>query len=101
MYHPVPSFAFDRQLMSIELLTGLTSLGDGAFSGCSSMMSIELPACLTSLSAGAPSLAPRVLVGSPYVVWVKDAVRFGISRLNATYRCVPAPPASFHRYFEF
>ena len=54
MYHQVPSFDLDRQLMSIELPTGLTSLGDGAFSGCSSMMSIELPSCLTSLSVGAP-----------------------------------------------
>ena len=37
----MPSFALDRQLTSIELPTGLTSLGDGAFSGCSSMMSID------------------------------------------------------------
>ena len=69
MYHQVPSFDLDRQLTSIELPTGLTSLGDGAFSGCSSMMSIELPSCLTSLSVGAPSLAPRVLV-----FWFADHV---------------------------
>jgi hypothetical protein len=63
MYHPVPSFALDRQLMSIELPAGLTSLGDGAFSGCSSMISMELPACLTSLRAGKPSCGGAFILG--------------------------------------
>ena len=86
MYHPVPSFALDRQFTSIELPTGLTSLalGDGAFSGCSSMMSIELPSCLTSLSVGAPSLAPRVLVYWVYglhTMWVEEQIHNSVRLL--------------------
>ena len=38
-----------RLLTSITLPAGLTSLGEWAFSRCSSMVSIELPAGLTSL----------------------------------------------------
>jgi hypothetical protein len=40
-------------LTSIELPAGLTSLGERAFYGCSSLTSIELPASLTSIGKGA------------------------------------------------
>ena len=36
-------------MTSIELPASLTSLGGGAFYGCSSLTSIELPAGLTSI----------------------------------------------------
>jgi len=51
----IGNYAFNdcSSLTSIELPAGLTSLGFAAFEGCSSMTSIKLPAGPTSLSDGA------------------------------------------------
>jgi hypothetical protein len=50
----VPPGAFREESMtSIALPDGLTSIGEGAFAGCSSMTSIVLPAGLTSIGEGA------------------------------------------------
>jgi len=40
-------------LVSLTLPTGLTSIGNGAFSGCSSLISLTLPAGLTTIGNGA------------------------------------------------
>ncbi len=40
-------------MTSIAMPAGLTSIGEGAFRGCSSMTTIELPAGLRSIGEGA------------------------------------------------
>ena len=50
----VPPGAFrEESVTSIALPDGLTSIGEGAFAGCSSMTSIVLPSGLTSIGEGA------------------------------------------------
>ena len=41
------------QIKQVTILAGVTSIGEGAFAGCSSLTSTDIPASVTSIGAGA------------------------------------------------
>ena len=48
-YEAIPWAQVAREITSVSLPDGLTSIGDGAFLGCSSLTSVTLPNSVTSI----------------------------------------------------
>jgi hypothetical protein len=81
------AFCGCSSLTSIELPAGLTSLGDAAFDGCSSLTSIELPAGLTSLGEGA-------FAGCSSLTSIELPTSFD----DSTLRSAGVPPSAILRF---
>ena len=47
------AFQHRQDLTSIIIQDGVTSIGEGAFRGCSSLTSVTIPASVTSIGEGA------------------------------------------------
>ena len=78
-------FIYCSSLTSIDIPSGLTSIGSSAFSNCSSLTSIDIPSCVTSIGYYAFSGCSR-LTG----VYITDiaswcAIEFGNSSANPLY----------------
>ena len=52
-FYEAPWNQYKTKITSVELPSGLTSIGNGAFSGCSNLTSISIPSSVTSIGKGA------------------------------------------------